>query len=56
MDNLCRALGLAGKGDFDGSMVAQAWADGKHETIIEYCRADVEATRAIHRRFVAVNW
>jgi predicted PolB exonuclease-like 3'-5' exonuclease len=56
MDRLCEALGLPGKGDFDGSMVAEAWANGEHETIIEYCKRDVEAVRAIHRRFVAVNW
>jgi DNA polymerase elongation subunit (family B) len=56
MDRLCEALGLPSKGDFDGSMVAEAWATGEHETIIEYCKRDVEAVRAIHRRFVAVNW
>ena len=56
MDKLSRALGMEGKGDFDGSMVAQAWADGDHETIAEYCKDDVRKTRAIHSRFVAVNW
>jgi hypothetical protein len=56
MDRLCKALGMDGKGDFDGSKVAQAWADGQHETIIEYCKDDVRKTRAIHSRFVAVNW
>jgi hypothetical protein len=56
MDKLSQALGFEGKGDFDGSMVAQAWADGQHETIIEYCKDDVRKTRAIHSRFVAVNW
>ena len=56
MDKLSKVLGFDGKGDFDGSMVAQAWADGQHETIIEYCKDDVRKTRAIHNRFVAVNW
>ena len=57
MDNLCAALGLDGKGDgMDGSQVAQAWADGRHEEIAEYCRQDVERTRAIHRKFIAVGW
>jgi hypothetical protein len=56
MDKLSRALGMEGKGDFDGSMVADAWANGQHETIIEYCKDDVRKTRAIHGRFVAVNW
>jgi hypothetical protein len=50
MDNLCLALGIDGKGDVDGSMVAQMFADGKHKEIAQYCRDDVERTRAIHRR------
>jgi hypothetical protein len=54
-DKLAKALGLDGKGDFDGSMVAEAWTNGDHETIIRYCRDDVETVRNIHRRFVAVN-
>jgi hypothetical protein len=55
-DNLARALGLEGKGDFDGSMVAAAWLDGEHDKIAAYCARDVETVRNIHRRFVAVNW
>jgi len=55
-DRLCEALGLSGKGDFDGSMVAAAWANGEHERIAAYCRSDVETVRAIHRRFVAVGY
>ena len=55
-DNLCRALGLQGKGDFNGSMVAQAWANGEHDKIALYCREDVEAVRAIHKRFLAVGY
>lgn len=52
MDRLCQALGLTGKDDIDGSMVAQLWADGEHDRIAEYCRADVERTRQIHRRMM----
>lgn len=55
-DNLARALGLEGKGDFDGSMVAKAWADGQHSKIAEYCRNDVETVRSIYRRFEAVGY
>lgn len=55
-DRLCEALGLPGKGDFDGSMVAAAWANGEHQRIAEYCRSDVETVRAIHRRFEAVGF
>ena len=52
MDNLCRALGLPDKGEVDGSMVAGMWERGEHDAIAEYCRADVERTRAIHRRMM----
>ena len=55
-DNLCRALGLDCKGDFDGSMVAEAWANGEHAKIAEYCKRDVETVRAIFRRFEAVGY
>lgn len=55
-DRLCEALGLSGKGDFDGSMVAAAWANGEHERIARYCMDDVESVRAIHRRFIAVGY
>lgn len=50
LDRLCQALGIPGKGDIDGSMVGQMWAEGRHDEIAEYCRADVERTRQIHRR------
>lgn len=55
-DNLARALGLAGKGNFDGSMVAAAWESGDHQTIIDYCKADCATVREIHRKFLAANW
>jgi 3'-5' exonuclease len=56
MDNLCRALGIEGKGDFDGSQVAQAWADGLHQQIADYCCDDVIRTRDIWRKFQAAGW
>lgn len=52
MDNLCAALGLPGKGEIDGSMVGKLFAEGRHEEIAEYCRADVERTRQIHRKMM----
>jgi hypothetical protein len=55
-DNLAQALGLAGKGDFDGSMVAEAWANGEHAKIADYCRSDVETVRAIYRKFQSVGY
>lgn len=50
LDRLCRALGIPGKDEVDGSMVAQMWADGKFSEIADYCRADVERTRNVHRK------
>lgn len=55
-DRLAGALGLDGKGDFDGSMVAEAWAAGEHERIADYCMRDVETVRKIHQRFEMVNF
>lgn len=55
-DRLAEALGLDGKGDFDGSMVAEAWAAGEHVKIAAYCKRDVTTVREIHRRFEAVGF
>jgi hypothetical protein len=49
LDKLCRALGVPGKGDFDGSMVAETWPVDPQK-VIDYCKADVERVRAIYRR------
>ncbi len=57
MDKLCAIFGLEGKGDgMHGSEVAQAWLDGRHDEIEDYCRHDVEQTRAVHKRFMAAGW
>jgi predicted PolB exonuclease-like 3'-5' exonuclease len=50
MDKLCRALGIAGKGDFDGSMVNNEWVNGDRNKVIEYCKDDVIRTREIYKR------
>lgn len=55
MNELCEILGIDGKDGFDGSMVAQAWADGEHKKIAEYCADDVLRTREIHKRFLAAG-
>ena len=49
MDKLCKAFGLAGKGDFDGSMVADTWPVDPAK-VIAYCKKDVERTRQIYKR------
>jgi DNA polymerase elongation subunit (family B) len=56
LDRLCRALGIEGKDGFDGSQVAEAWAKGEHDKIAEYCAADVDRVRDIHRRFQAAGF
>ena len=52
LDNLAKYLGLEGKTGVDGSMVAQMWADGKHDEIAAYCMDDVLLTKAIHERMM----
>lgn len=52
MDRLSKVLGIDGKGDIDGSMVGQLWAEGRHDEIAQYCRDDVARTREIHRRML----
>lgn len=52
LDDLCFALGLPGKADIDGSMVAQLYRDGQLNKILDYCAEDVERTRAVHRRML----
>lgn len=51
LDRLCRALGLAGKGD--GPTGADVWPmvqAGRIGEVVTYCAADIERTRAIWRR------
>lgn len=49
MDRLCKAFGFAGKGDFDGSMVADTWPVDPQK-VIDYCKDDVERTRLMYKR------
>lgn len=51
LDRLCRVLGIEGKGD--GPTGADVWPmaqAGKFQEIADYCKADVERTRAVYRR------
>ena len=50
LDDLCFYLGIEGKGAIDGSMVADLFARGEHETIAQYCMDDVERVRSIHKK------
>ncbi|MGL4260780.1 MAG: ribonuclease H-like domain-containing protein [Afipia sp.] len=50
MDALCHALGIPGKDGMDGSMVCDAFLQGRIAGIAEYCRGDVVRTREIYKR------
>lgn len=52
MDLACTAFDIPGKGDFDGSMVYDAWKAGETRKIALYCGDDVERTRLIHKRLI----
>ena len=51
LDELCRILGIEGKGDMDGSQVYDAWLAGEHEKIADYCRDDVARVRFVDQKF-----
>jgi 3'-5' exonuclease len=50
MDRLCKALGIAGKGDISGADVWPLVQAGKLAEVAAYCRADVQRTRALYQR------
>jgi 3'-5' exonuclease len=50
MDRICRLMGIPGKGDFGGEDVWPAIQAGEFNKVAEYCRGDVERTRAMHKR------
>jgi predicted PolB exonuclease-like 3'-5' exonuclease len=54
MDKLCRAFGIPGKGDFDGSMIAETWPVDPQK-VISYCKGDVDRTRQIYKRLTFAN-
>jgi 3'-5' exonuclease len=50
---LCKVLGVAtSKGDLDGSKVGAAYEAGELARIVEYCCADVRATRECYNRML----
>ncbi|MCL2076308.1 MAG: ribonuclease H [Betaproteobacteria bacterium] len=61
LDKLCRVFGLPGKslvnGSLDGSKVWDFVKAGRILEVADYCKADVERAREIHRRmtFTACN-
>lgn len=50
MDAICKAFGIDGKGDMDGSKVYDEYLAGNYQKIVDYCKGDVERVRQIHKR------
>jgi predicted PolB exonuclease-like 3'-5' exonuclease len=51
LDYFCAVFGVPSpKAEMDGSLVAQAYAEGRIEDIERYCLADCRATLALYRR------
>jgi len=49
LNDVCGFFGLKGKEGMDGSMVHQAFVDGKIQEIAEYCKDDVERNRSLYK-------
>lgn len=54
LDTLAKALGIPSSkdGGIEGKDVWKAYQDGRQAEIYEYCKRDVEVTRAIYRKMV----
>ena len=50
MDRLCKLFGIPGKGDISGADVWPMVKAGRLAEVADYCRGDVERTRALHKR------
>lgn len=50
MDRICRLMGIPGKGDISGADVWPMVKAGKIAEVAEYCKGDVERTRAMYKR------
>lgn len=52
LDKLCRAFGMGGKGDIDGSMVYKLWKNKEFDKLSAYCADDVNKVREIAKRMM----
>jgi len=52
LDKLAKALGIKSskEGGMDGSQVHSYFKQGRYDEIYDYCKADVETTRAIYKK------
>ena len=55
LDELCKILGIEGKGDMEGSQVYDYWLAGRHDEISAYCNDDVTKVRKINKIFMAAG-
>lgn len=55
LDKLCKILGIAGKGDVDGSVVWPMFQAGEFEKIAEYNASDVEKLVQVYNRMKFIN-
>lgn len=53
LDALATAFGLQGKGDVDGSMVADMVAEGRIADVAAYCADDVRMVREVYKHLIA---
>lgn len=51
MDTLCWLFGIDGKGDMDGSMVAETWGKDPQK-VIDYCAGDVKRAYQLYQRMM----
>lgn len=50
LNKISKALGLGSKGDLDGSKVWDYVRDGRIAEVADYCKNDVDLTRALYKR------
>lgn len=52
LDKICKAIGIGGKGDINGSMVWPLVKAGRIADVAQYCIEDVEMTRKLFHRMI----
>ena len=55
LDDICKALGIEGKGEITGANVYDYWLAGKFSEIEEYNKQDVRLVREVYKRMTFLN-
>lgn len=50
LDAVCKAFGMNGKGDIDGSKVWDYIKAGRYDEVVSYCKDDVKKVRELYKR------